>query len=257
MKAVILAGGFGLRISEESYNKPKPMIEIGGRPILWHIMKLYSFYGFNDFIICAGYKQHIIKQWFADYYLCNCDLSFDLAKGESIILKKNMPDPWRVTVIDTGLSTMTGGRIKRVAEYIGNETFFLTYGDGVSDIDISACLSFHKKHGRLATITAVQKCSQFGLLSLDNNRVSSFREKEKENISWINAGFMVLEPEVLGYIEGDDTIFEKEPLMQLAADNQLMCYRHEGFWQCMDNLNDKACLEGLMRSGEAPWVLWK
>lgn len=257
MKAVILAGGFGLRLSEETSNKPKPMIEIGGMPILWHIMKLYSFYGFHEFIICAGYKQHIIKQWFSDYYLYNCDVTFDYTKGDNILIQKNTSEPWRVTVIDTGFDTMTGGRIKRVEEYIGDETFFLTYGDGVSDIDIGATLAFHREHGRLATLTAIQKSGQFGILSLDNNQVSSFREKKQEDISWINAGFMVLEPEVLRYIESDMTVFEKEPLERLASDGQLMCYRHGGFWHCMDNIHDKACLEGLVKTGEAPWMLWK
>jgi glucose-1-phosphate cytidylyltransferase len=258
MKAVILAGGFGLRISEESCSKPKPMIEIGGMPILWHIMKLYSYYGFNEFIICAGNRQHIIKKWFADYYLYNCDVTFNYANADPYEhIHANSSEPWKVTVVDTGYDTETGGRLKQIEKYIGDEPFFLTYGDGLSDLDILAALAFHKEHGRLATLTAVQKKEQYGVLSLSGNQVYSFREKMQEDSKWINGGFMILEPGVLGYIKDDETDFEKEVLPALAAEGQLMCYRHEGFWHCMDNMHDKACLESLIRTGEAPWMLWK
>lgn len=256
MKVVILAGGFGTRISEESHLKPKPMIEIGEKPILWHIMKLYSFYGYNDFIICAGYKQHVIKEWFADYYLHNTDVTFDL-KSNSMEVHSNYSEPWRVTVVDTGLNTMTGGRVKRVQKYIGNETFMLTYGDGVSDINISELLKFHKKHGKYCTMSATNIEQRFGVLEIDEeNRVEGFREKSDSDGSLINVGFMVCEPEIFDYIENDKTVLEKSPLEKLITDEQLTAYRHDGFWQCMDTLREKEKLESLWESGEAPWKVW-
>lgn len=256
MKVVILAGGLGTRISEESHLKPKPMIEIGGRPILWHIMKLYSYYGYNDFIICAGYKQHVIKEWLADYYLYNTDVTFDL-KSNSMEVHSNYSEPWRVTTVDTGLNTMTGGRVKRVQKYIGNEPFLLTYGDGVSNVDISELIKFHKQHGKYCTITAANVGQRFGILEIDEEeKIEGFREKSDLDGSMINAGFMVCEPEVFDYIEGDKTVFEKEPLENLSADEQLMAYKHVGFWQCMDTLREKEKLESLWESGEAPWKVW-
>ena len=258
MKVVILAGGFGTRISEESQFKPKPMIEIGGKPILWHIMKEYSYYGFNEFIICAGYKQHVIKEWFADYFLHNSDITFDYTNGENNITVHNSNlEPWKVTVVDTGLHSMTGGRIKRIQKYVGNETFLMTYGDGVCDVDIAKLVQFHKKHGKLATLTAVMLEQQKGILNIGgDNAVKSFREKNISDGAPINAGYMVLEPQVFDLIEGDSTVFEKEPLEQLVAHGELMSYSHKGFWQCMDNVRERDILEKLYANKVAPWKKW-
>ncbi|QEY34757.1 glucose-1-phosphate cytidylyltransferase [Caproiciproducens galactitolivorans] len=257
MKAVILAGGFGTRISEESHLKPKPMIEIGDQPILWHIMKYYSYYGVNDFIICAGYKQHIIKEYFANYYLHRSDITFDFTANNHITVHNNVAEPWKVTVVDTGLNTMTGGRIKRVKNYIGNETFMMTYGDGVCDVDLNKLLAFHKQHGKLATMTAIQPGGRFGTLEIQNDfTISRFAEKRKEDGGWINGGFMVLDPKVIDYIEDDSTTFEREPLERLSSEGQLVAYQHDGFWQCMDTLRDKEKLESLWMSGKAPWMKW-
>ena len=257
MKAVLLAGGFGTRISEESQFKPKPMIEIGGMPILWHILKLYSHYGINEFIICAGYKQHVIKEWFADYFLHTSDITFDFTQDDKIIVHNKHAEQWKVTVVDTGLNTMTGGRLKRVRSFIGDEPFFMTYGDGVADIDINDLLSFHNSHGRLATMSAVKPDSRFGVLDLSSdNEVKAFREKSKVDSGYINAGFMVLDPKVLDYVEDDTVMFEREPMERLAAEGQLMCYKHEGFWQCMDTLRDKERLEKMWAENKAPWKVW-
>ncbi len=257
MKVIILAGGLGTRISEESHLKPKPMIEIGGKPILWHIMKIYSHYGFNEFIICCGYKQHMIKEWFADYYLHNSDITFDFTQGNKMIVHNNVAEPWKVTLIDTGLNTMTGGRIKRIRDYVKDEPFFLTYGDGVADIDIGKVLAFHKSHGRLATLSTASLSQRFGILDVEeDDTVRSFREKDDEDAGLVNIGFMVLEPAVFDYIEGDQTSFEKEPLQRLAGEGQLKAYRHEGFWQPMDTQREKEKLETLWESGRAPWKVW-
>lgn len=259
MKVVLLAGGFGTRISEESQFKPKPMIEIGGKPILWHIMKEYSYYGYNEFIICAGYKQHVIKEWFADYFLLNSDVTFDYTKGTNdFIVHTQHVEPWKVTVVDTGLNTMTGGRIKRIQPYIGNEPFFMTYGDGVCDVDINKLLEFHRKHGKTATLTAVMLEQQKGVLDIDGkNAVKSFREKSQNDGAPINAGYMVLNPEIFNYIEGDKTIFEREPLERLANEGQLMSYMHKGFWQCMDTKREMDVLEKMLIKGIAPWKRWE
>ncbi|WP_425806395.1 glucose-1-phosphate cytidylyltransferase [Desulfitobacterium sp. Sab5] len=257
MKVVILAGGFGTRIAEESYLKPKPMIEIGEKPILWHIMKLYSYYGFNEFIICCGYKQHIIKEWFADYYLHNSDITFDFTSRNRMTIHNNVAEPWKVTLIDTGLHTMTGGRVKRIREYVGNKTFLLTYGDGVSDVNIEKTVQFHRNHGKIITMTTVQPDGRFGVVDIDeNNVVKRFAEKSKSDVGWINGGFMVVNPEVFDYIQGDSTIFEKEPLMNLSVEGQLMAYKHDGFWLCMDTQRDKEKLEELWQGGSAPWKIW-
>ena len=257
MKVVLLAGGLGTRISEESEYRPKPMIEIGGMPILWHIMKEYSHYGFQDFIICAGYKQHMIKEWFADYFLHTSDVTFDFTQGEKIILHNQHTEPWRVTVVDTGLKTMTGGRIKRVQPYVGDEAFLMTYGDGVCDVDIAKLVAFHKRHGKLATLTAVRQKQQKGVLDINwDNSVRGFREKNIEDGVPINAGYMVLEPEVFDFIEGDDTIFEKATMDRLVADGQLMSYQHEGFWQCMDTQYEHQLLEEMWEENRAPWKVW-
>ena len=257
MKAVLLAGGFGTRISEESRFKPKPMIEIGGMPILWHIMKTYSSYDINEFIICAGYKQHVIKEWFADYFLHTSDITFDFTQDDKIIVHNKRAEQWKVTVVDTGLNTMTGGRLKRVRNYLGDEPFFMTYGDGVADVDIDKLLEFHKSHGRLATMTAIKPNSRFGVLDLsDNDEVNAFREKSDVDSGWINAGFMVLSPEVLDYVKDDTIMFEREPMEKLAEEGQLMCYKHDGFWQCMDTLRDKEKLEDLWNENKAPWKVW-
>lgn len=257
MKVILLAGGLGTRISEESQYKPKPMIEIGGMPILWHIMKEYSYYGFNDFIICAGYKQHIIKEWFADYFLHTSDITFDFTEGNKMIIHNMKAEPWKVTVVDTGLNTMTGGRIKRIQPYIGNETFMMTYGDGVCDVDISKLLEFHKAHGKTATLTAVMLEQQKGILDIGgDNAVHSFREKAAGDGAPINAGYMVLEPEIFDYIDGDDTVFEKKPLETLAAKGELMSYMHKGFWQCMDTKREMDMLEKMLDTGNAPWKKW-
>ena len=259
MKVVILAGGYGTRITEESQFRPKPMIEIGGKPILWHIMKEYSHYGFNEFIICAGYKQHMIKQWFADYFLRCSDVTFDYSEGSNnMTVHETNIEPWKVTVCDTGYSTMTGGRVKRIEKYIGNEPFMLTYGDGVCDVDINKLVEFHKEHGKIATLTSVVIEQQKGILDIaENNSVRSFREKSLSDGSRINAGYMVLQPEIFKYIEGDNTIFEKEPLEALAAEGQLMSYTHRGFWQCMDNAREKDILEKLWENGTAQWKSWE
>lgn len=259
MKVVLLAGGLGTRISEESQFKPKPMIEIGGKPILWHIMKEYSYYGYNEFVICAGYKQHVIKEWFADYFLLNSDVTFDYTKGTNdFIVHTHHVEPWKVTVVDTGLSTMTGGRIKRIQSYIGNEPFFMTYGDGVCDVDINKLLEFHRKHGKIATLTAVMLEQQKGVLDIDGkNAVKSFREKSQNDGAPINAGYMVLNPDIFNYIEGDKTIFEREPLERLAKEGQLMSYMHRGFWQCMDTKREMDVLENMLIKGIAPWKRWE
>ena len=258
MKVVILAGGLGTRISEESYLKPKPMIEIGGMPILWHIMKQYSHYGFNDFIICCGYKAHIIKEYFALYYLQRSDITFDFSNDNEMTVHTNVAEPWKVTIADTGLDTMTGGRIKRVKNYIGNETFMLTYGDGVSDVNIKELVSFHQTHKKAATLTAVNVSQKFGIIDVNaENAITAFREKANDDGSKINAGFMVLEPSVIDHIDGDATIWEKKPLETLAREGQLMAYFHKGFWQCMDTQRDMQILEELWKSGNAPWKIWQ
>jgi len=258
MKVVILAGGLGTRISEESEYKPKPMIEIGGMPILWHIMKEYSHYGFNEFVICAGYKQHVIKEWFADYFLYTSDITFDLSQGNKMIVHNQHAEPWKVTVVDTGWDTMTGGRVKRIQQYIGDETFMLTYGDGVCDVNIGELANFHKEHGKLATLTAVLIEQQKGVLDIGkDSSVQSFREKSSLDKASINAGYMVLEPEVFSYIDGDETAFEKEPMERLVREGELMSYQHHGFWQCMDTMREKNMLEKLWKSGNAPWKVWE
>lgn len=259
MKVVLLAGGYGTRISEESQFKPKPMIEIGGKPILWHIMKEYLYYGFNDFIICAGYKQHVIKEWFADYFLHNSDITFDFTTGrDEMIIHNQHCEAWRVTVVDTGLNTMTGGRIKRVQSYVGNETFMMTYGDGVCDVNIKELLKFHESHGKIATLTAVLQKQQKGILNIGgDNAVKSFREKSITDGSPINAGYMVLSPQIFDYLEGDSTIFEREPLEKLAVQGELMSYMHTGFWQCMDTKREMDMLEKLLKNGNAAWKKWE
>lgn len=258
MKVVLLAGGYGTRISEESHLKPKPMIEIGGMPILWNVMKLYSYYGFNEFIICCGYKGYVIKEYFADYYLHNSDVTFDFTDNNKMEIHNNVAEPWKVTLIDTGLNTMTGGRIKRVKDYIGDNPFLLTYGDGVSDVNIKELVQYHKEHGKKATITAIQPGGRFGTLDISSdNSIIRFAEKTKEDGGWINGGFMVLEPSVIDYIENDTISFEKYPLEKLAAEGQLNAYMHHGFWQCMDTLRDKNYLEELIESGKAPWKVWE
>lgn len=258
MKVVILAGGLGTRISEESHLKPKPMLEIGGKPILWHIMKSYSYYGFHEFIICCGYKQQVIKQWFADYYLYNSDVTFDFTKDNKMTVHNNVSEPWKVTLVDTGLNTMTGGRIKRIQQYIGNEAFMFTYGDGVSNINIVELLEFHRSHKKIATLTAVSAGQRFGVLDISSeNTIISFREKSSTSISRINAGYMVLEPAIFNYINGDDTVFEKEPLETVASEGQLMAYLYNGFWQCMDTKREMDKLNELWDSGKPPWKIWE
>lgn len=257
MKAVILAGGYGTRISEESGVRPKPMVEIGERPIIWHIMKIYSAYDINDFIICCGYKGHVIKEYFANYHLHRSDVTFDMRTHE-VEVHHNGAEPWRVTVVDTGDGTMTGGRIKRVKEYIGGEAFCLTYGDGVSDVNIGKLIEFHRTQKKLATLTAVQPPGRFGAFSLAHGEdsVSSFREKPQGDGAWVNGGFFVLEPAVIEFIEGDSTVWERDPMERLAQQGELSAYRHYGFWQPMDTLRDKQILEELWRSGKAPWKIW-
>ncbi len=257
MKAVILAGGFGTRISEETQTKPKPMIEIGNKPILWHILKIYSHYKINEFIICCGFKGYLIKEYFANYFLHTSDVTFDIQQNEMEIHQRNA-EPWRVTLIDTGEETMTGGRIKRVASYLNKEeAFCLTYGDGLSDVNISKLIEFHKEHGLNATITATYPPGRFGALEINSeNSVISFKEKPIGDGGMINGGFFVLSPKIFDLIEGDNTVWEQEPLELLAKDNQLKAYRHEGFWQCMDTLRDKKLLEQLWESGNAPWQVW-
>lgn len=259
MKVVILAGGFGTRISEESQFKPKPMVELGNLPILVHIMKLYSYYGFNDFVICAGYKQHVIKEYFANYFLHTSDITFDFTNGKSdMVVHHNYSEPWKVMVADTGLNTMTGGRVKRVKEYLNNEPFMLTYGDGVSDLNIKELLEYHKSHGKLVTMSAYNASQRFGVLDINKEgQVEEFREKSKGDGSMINIGFMVCQPEFLNYIEEDSTVLEKAPLEKVAKEGQLMAYKHEGFWQCMDTVREKQELEKMWASGNAPWKVWE
>jgi glucose-1-phosphate cytidylyltransferase len=255
---VILAGGYGTRISEESHLRPKPMIEIGDAPILWHIMKYYSHYGINDFIICCGYKGYVIKEYFADYYLHRSDITFDFTGGGSMTVHSNVAEPWRVTVVDTGQDTQTGGRIKRVRDYIGNERFLMTYGDGVSDINLPELLETHDKSGKTVTLSAIQPGGRFGVLDINerDGSITGFHEKAKEDGGWINAGFMVMEPGVFDYIDGDGTAFEREPLQRLSADGKLGVYKHSGFWQCMDTARDKGLLEALWETGGAKWKVW-
>lgn len=258
MKVVILAGGRGTRLSEETETKPKPMIEIGGKPILWHIMKIYSHYGFNEFIICLGYLGYVIKEYFSHYFLHNSDVTIDMVNNEMKI-HCSTSEPWKVTLVDTGNETMTGGRIKRVQSYIGNETFFMTYGDGLCDVNIKDLLKFHRTHNKLATLTAIRTAGRFGVLDIeDNGLVNNFLEKPKGEGSWINGGFFVLEPGIFDYIkQGDATIWEKEPLENLTKDRQLVAYKHYGFWDCMDTLRDKIRLENLWQSEKAPWKVWR
>lgn len=258
MKVVILAGGYGTRISEESHLKPKPMIEIGGNPILWHIMKIYSYYGFNDFIICCGYKGYSIKEYFANYYLHRSDITFDFENNNEMTIHSNIVEPWKVTLVDTGLDTMTGGRLKRIQEYIGNETFMMTYGDGVCDVNINELLDFHKENNKIGTITAIQPEGRFGILNIgsDNSSIESFKEKYKQDSGWINGGYMVLEPEIFNYIDGDETVLEKDTLEILANKKQLNAYKYNGFWQCMDTQRDRLLLEGLWENNKAKWKVW-
>ena len=258
MKVIILAGGFGTRISEESQFKPKPMVELGGMPILWHIMKLYSHYGFNDFIICAGYKQHVIKEYFADYFLHTSDITFDFTNGKNeMIVHRNTADPWRVTVVDTGLNTMTGGRLKRVREHLGGAPFLLTYGDGVADLNIARLVEFHRSHKRLVTISAYNMGQRFGVLDVGaDGSIREFREKIQGDGNLINIGYMVCQPEFIDYIEGDSTILERAPLERAARDGQLMAYKHTGFWQCMDTVREKEMLEKMWAEDRAPWKVW-
>jgi len=257
MKVVILAGGFGTRISEESHLKPKPMIEIGDQPILWHIMKCYSHYGFNEFVICCGYKGHVIKEYFANYYLHRSDVTFDFSRENTIEVHKKTAEPWVVSVVDTGLNTMTGGRVKRIQDYVGNNTFMLTYGDDVCDLNLQELLDFHRSHGKIATLTAIQPGGRFGTLEIDKDmKVLRFAEKHKEDGGWINGGFMVLEPEIFDYLSDDSTVLEREPLERLSREGQLVAYKYNGFWQCMDTLRDKLLLEELWKNNTAPWKVW-
>jgi glucose-1-phosphate cytidylyltransferase len=259
MKAVLLAGGFGTRISEESGVRPKPMVEIGGQPILWHIMKIYSHFGINDFIVCIGYKGNIIKDYFANYFMYRSDVSFDL-KHNTMSILDSQSEEWKVTLVDTGINSMTGGRLKRIRPYLGNETFCMTYGDGVSNVNIPDVIEFHKKNKAYTTLIAVQEPGRFGTLSLKEGQpmVSQFREKEvNKNTAWINGGFFVIEPEIFDYIEGDSTVFEKDPIAQLSSEGKLAAYRHTDFWQPMDTLRDKNVLEDLWQSGKAPWKFWE
>lgn len=256
MKTVILAGGYGTRLSEETEARPKPMVDIGGMPVLWHIMKIYSHYGFNEFIVCLGYKGYVIKEFFANYFLHRSDVTIDL-KDNSFQFHQSTAEPWKITLVETGLNTMTGGRIKRIAPYLGKEPFMLTYGDGVADVNIPGLLKFHRAGKRLATVTAVEPPGRFGALDIQADRVLSFKEKPAGDNARINGGFFVLEPQVLDYIEGDGTFFEREPLVNLAKAGQLGAWRHEGFWQPMDTLRDKLYLNSLAAEGKAPWMLWQ
>ncbi|WP_152397010.1 glucose-1-phosphate cytidylyltransferase [Paenibacillus guangzhouensis] len=257
MKVVILAGGYGTRISEESHLKPKPMIEIGEKPILWHIMKGYSYHGYHEFIICLGYKSYSIKEYFANYYLYGSDVTFNFNNQNETIIHNDTAEPWKVTLVETGKDTMTGGRIKFIQKYVGQEPFMLTYGDGVSNIDIEKLVAFHQSHGKLATVTATQPHGRFGALQLaEDDRVDGFQEKPKGDGGWINAGFFVLQPEVFDYIEGKHTSFEKEPLASLVNDQQLVAYKHHGFWHPMDTMRDKNILENLWNTGQAAWKKW-
>jgi glucose-1-phosphate cytidylyltransferase len=256
VKAVILAGGLGTRLAEETELRPKPMIEIGGRPILWHIMKIYAHHGINEFIVCLGYKGYLIKEYFANYFLHMSDVTFDL-KSNTMSVHQSSSEPWTVTLVETGEHSMTGGRLRRVREHVGNETFCFTYGDGVSDIDIRNLVSFHREQGVAATLTAIQPPGRFGVVELSKDRVLGFHEKPSGEGGWINGGFFVLEPSVIDLIEGDATVWEREPLEHLAASGNLAAYRHSGFWQPMDTLRDKILLENLWRSDEAPWKVWR
>lgn len=256
MKVVILAGGMGTRISEETSVIPKPMIEVGGKPILWHIMKIYSHHGFNDFIVCLGYKGYIIKEYFSHYFLHSSDVTIDMKKNK-VSVHSTTSEPWKVTLVDTGLETITGGRIKRIKKYIGNEPFLMTYGDGVGQINIRELVRFHRKHKKMATVTAVQPLGRFGSLGIEkSNKVNSFLEKPQGDNNWINAGFFVLESDIFDYIEGDSTHWEKEPLENMAKKGQLMAYKHAGFWKPMDTLRDKLELERLWNANKAPWKVW-
>lgn len=256
MKVVILAGGLGTRLSEETVLRPKPMVEIGGKPILWHIMKIYSHYGFNDFVICLGFKGYMIKEYFSNYFLHMSDVTFDMSNNRMEVHQQNA-EPWRVTLVDTGQESMTGGRVKRVAQYLDNGPFMLTYGDGVASVNIAELVAYHRRHGREATVTSVQPIGRFGALALaTDNGVLGFQEKPKGDGSWVNGGFFVLEPSVLERIDSDVTVFEKEPLESLARDGQLVAYKHDGFWQPMDTLRDKHHLEDLWSNGNAPWKAW-
>lgn len=257
MKAVILAGGYGTRISEESQFKPKPMIEIGDKPILWHIMKGYSTYGVNDFVICAGYKQHVIKEWFADYFLHTSDITFDFANDNQVIIHDKHTEQWRVTVVDTGLNTMTGGRVRRIRRYVEGEPFYLTYGDAVANVDIAKLTAFHQAHGKCVTLTSVSLAQQKGVLEIDeNNSILAFREKEASDSAVINGGFMVCNPGVFDYLTDDSTILEQEPMRRMAAEGELKSFYHDGFWQCMDTKREKDMLDGLWTGGKAPWKTW-
>jgi glucose-1-phosphate cytidylyltransferase len=255
MKVVILAGGLGTRISEETSLRPKPMVEIGGKPILWHVMKIYSAHGMHDFIVCLGYKGYMIKEYFANYFLHMSDVTLDM-EHNSMMVHQRYAEPWRITLVDTGENTLTGGRLKRVAPYLDDNHFCFTYGDGVGDVDITGLIAFHRSHGALATLTATQPPGRFGTFNLEGDKITSFREKPHGDGGWINGGFFVLSPKVLGYIDGDATMWEREPLERLAEDGQLRSYRHDGFWQPMDTLRDKNRLEELWVSGNAPWKVW-
>ena len=258
MKAVILAGGIGTRITEESVLKPKPMIEIGGKPIIWHIMKLYTKYGVNDFIICLGYKGFVIKEYFANYYLHESDVTFDFSNRSERLVHANTAEPWKVTLVNTGADTMTGGRVRRIKDYVGDETFLLTYGDGLADINIASLIAFHKKNKKLATVTAVNPAGRFGLLDMDEKgNVSRFLEKPEGDGNWINGGFFVMEPDIFDCLEDDKTVLERKPLETLAAQGNLKAYRHEGFWYAMDTVRDKIYLEELWNTGNAPWKVWE
>ena len=258
MKVVLLAGGKGTRISEESQFRPKPMVEIGGMPILWHIMKEYSYYGYNEFIVCAGYKQEYIKQWFNDYFFNHSDVTFDFTNGRNVVIEEQKTDPWKVTIVDTGGETLTGGRVKRIQKYIGNEPFMLTYGDAVCDVNIEELVKFHKGHGKMATITSVIQKQEKGVLDIsDVGFVRSFREKRPTDGTPINAGYMVLEPKVFDYLDSDSCVFERVVLEQLADQGELMSYIHQGFWQCMDSLREKEMLEGMLKNNKAPWKVWE
>ena len=258
MKAVILSGGFGTRISEESQFRPKPMIEIGDMPILWHIMKTYSAHGVNEFIICAGYKQQVIKEWFANYFIYTSDVTFDFTRDNAVMVHDRHSDPWKVTVVDTGLNTMTGGRVRRIRRYVGDEPFFLTYGDAVADVDITRELEYHRSHGKCVTITSVSIAQQKGVLDIDDaGSILAFREKDNSDAALINGGFMICNPGIFDYLQDDKTVLEKEPMRKLAADGELKSFYHPGFWQCMDTKREKEKLEELWASGNAPWKVWK
>lgn len=258
MKVVILAGGLGTRISEESHLRPKPMIEIGGQPIIWHIMKIYSYYGFNEFILCCGYKGYVIKEYFNNYYLHTSNITFDFTNGNKLTVHNNMAEPWRVTLVDTGMNTMTGGRIKRIENYLDDdETFLLTYGDGVSDVPIDRLVAFHENHGKLATLTAVQPSGKYGVLDIDNSSaVSRFIEKPQGDESWVNGGFFVLNKEIFKYIDNDSVVLEREPLEKLTEQGELCAYKHSGFWQPLDTMRDKELLEKYWNGNRAPWKIW-